>query len=47
MMNVREQALEVWLRFRRVGTEAFLGNEKIAAPPVTAGPVSSATTRRC
>jgi serine/threonine-protein kinase HipA len=47
LIGVQDFTRQGALRFRRVGAEAFLGNEKLAAPPVTAGPVSSATTRRC
>ena len=35
LIGVQDFTRQGALRFRRVGTEAFLGNEKLAAPPVT------------
>ncbi len=35
LIGVQDVTRQGALRFRRVGTEAFLGNEKLAAPPVT------------
>ena len=35
LIGVQDFTRQGALRFRQVGTEAFLGNEKLAAPPVT------------
>ena len=35
LVGVQDQTRQGALRFRRPGTETFLGDEKMAAPPVT------------